>query len=60
MPIKNALASVAVKDLHTALVVLTRSEVASVLDHLNGTPWLMASLLYGAGLPRPRVRPTSG
>ncbi|MEJ2151606.1 MAG: integron integrase [Gemmatimonadota bacterium] len=31
-------------------VVLTRSEVASVLDHLEGTPWIMASLLYGAGL----------
>jgi integron integrase len=31
-------------------VVLTRSEVASVLDHLNGRPGLMASLLYGAGL----------
>lgn len=26
-------------------VVLTRSEVTGVLDHLNGTPWLMASLL---------------
>jgi len=31
-------------------VVLTRSEVAGILDHINGTPWLMASLLYGAGL----------
>ncbi|MFN2432694.1 MAG: integron integrase, partial [Gemmatimonadota bacterium] len=31
-------------------VVLTRSEVTGVLDRLNGTPWLMASLLYGAGL----------
>lgn len=30
--------------------LLTRSEMAGVLDHLNGTPWLMASLLYGAGL----------
>lgn len=30
--------------------VLTRSEVASVLGHLDGTTWLMASLLYGAGL----------
>ncbi len=31
-------------------VVLTRSEVAAVLEQLHGTPWLMASLLYGAGL----------
>ncbi len=31
-------------------VVLTRSEVAAVLKQLHGTPWLMASLLYGAGL----------
>jgi len=31
-------------------VVLTRSEVSAILEQLNGTPWLMASLLYGAGL----------
>lgn len=31
-------------------VVLTRAEVARVLDHLIGTPRLMASLLYGSGL----------
>jgi len=31
-------------------VVLTRDEVRSLLRHLNGTKWLMASLLYGAGL----------
>ena len=31
-------------------VVLTREEVCSVLGHLTGTPHLMASLLYGAGL----------
>lgn len=31
-------------------VVLTRPEVAAVLQHLDGTSWLMASLLYGAGL----------
>jgi integron integrase len=30
--------------------VLTREEVSSVLGHLTGTPHLMASLLYGAGL----------
>ena len=29
---------------------LTREEVARVLRHLHGTPWLMASLMYGAGL----------
>jgi integron integrase len=31
-------------------VVLTESEVHSVLAHLEGQNWLMASLLYGAGL----------
>lgn len=30
--------------------VLTRSEVQAVLAKLSGTRWLMASLLYGAGL----------
>src|SRR5688500_15259846 len=30
--------------------VLTREEVAAVLDQMNGASWLMASLLYGAGL----------
>ena len=31
-------------------VVLTESEVRHVLAHLDGRNWLMASLLYGAGL----------
>ncbi len=31
-------------------VVLTVDEVATLLSHLKGTPHLMASLLYGAGL----------
>jgi integrase len=31
-------------------VVLTPVEVRTVLAHLEGTPWLMASLLYGPGL----------
>jgi integron integrase len=31
-------------------VVLAREEVRAVLNHLHGTPWLMASLMYGAGL----------
>src|SRR5882724_6420185 len=31
-------------------VVLTRDEVAAVLRHLSGTTWIMAPLLYGAGL----------
>ncbi len=30
--------------------VLTREEVAALLDAMNGVAWLMASLLYGAGL----------
>ena len=31
-------------------VVLTREEVASVLAELDGTLWLIASLLYGSGM----------
>ena len=31
-------------------VVLTRDEVQRVLARLSGVPWLVASLLYGAGL----------
>jgi len=30
--------------------VLSRTEVAALLARLHGTPWLMASLLYGCGL----------
>ena len=31
-------------------VVLSRAEVAALLAQLSGTPWLVASLLYGSGL----------
>src|SRR3984885_5829806 len=31
-------------------VVLTRAEVAALLVQLQGTPWLVASLLYGRGV----------
>ena len=31
-------------------VVLSRAEVSSLLAQLSGTPWLVASLLYGSGL----------
>jgi integron integrase len=31
-------------------VVLSRAEVQAVLSQLEGTPWLIASLLYGSGL----------
>jgi integron integrase len=31
-------------------VVLTRDEVAQVLAQLNGPPWLIVALIYGAGL----------
>ena len=31
-------------------VVLSREEVRSLLARLDGTPWLIASLLYGSGL----------
>jgi len=31
-------------------LVLSRQDVAAILRHLHGVPWLMASLLYGAGL----------
>jgi integron integrase len=30
--------------------VLSRHEVAEILRHIEGAPWLMAMLLYGAGL----------
>jgi integron integrase len=31
-------------------VVLTRAEIRSVLARLNGTTWLIASMLYGSGM----------
>ena len=31
-------------------VVLTREEVTAVLSHISGVNWIMANLLYGAGL----------
>jgi integron integrase len=31
-------------------VVLSREEVKAILGQMRGTPWLMASLMYGAGL----------
>jgi len=31
-------------------VVLAREEVKAILGQMRGTPWLMASLMYGAGL----------
>jgi len=30
--------------------VLAREEVQAILRHMRGSPWLMASLMYGAGL----------
>jgi integron integrase len=38
------------KQPHRVPVVLTQDEVVAVLRHLSGTVWLMATLLYGAGL----------
>lgn len=35
---------------HRLPVVLTREEVKALLRQLDGTAWLMATLLYGAGL----------
>ncbi len=35
---------------HRLPVVLTRPEVKALLGHLDGDKWLMASLMYGAGL----------
>jgi len=32
---------------------MTREEVKAVRDHLAGDKWLVASLLYGAGLRSP-------
>lgn len=40
-------------------VVLTKEEVKRLLGRLEGTPWLMAMLLYGAGL-RLRMLPSEG
>ena len=31
-------------------VVFSRHEVQAILSHTTGTPWLMASLIYGSGL----------
>ncbi len=31
-------------------VVLTKDEVKTILNHLSGTNWLIANLLYGSGL----------
>jgi integron integrase len=31
-------------------LVLARKEVSAILERLHGAPWLMASLIYGAGL----------
>ena len=36
---------------HRLPVVLTRAEVRALLGCLDGVQWLMASLLYGAGMP---------
>ena len=38
------------KQPHRVPVVLTQEEVKAVLAHLSGTTWIMATLLYGAGL----------
>jgi integron integrase len=38
------------KQPHRVPVVLTQDEVAAVFRHLSGTPWLLATLLYGSGL----------
>jgi site-specific recombinase XerD len=38
------------KKLERLPVVFSRAEVRAGLAHLDGQPWLMASLLYGAGL----------
>ena len=41
-------------------VILTRDEVAAVLRPLSGTPWIMATLLYGAGLRLMECIPPAG
>src|SRR5712691_3978162 len=38
------------KQPHRIPVVLTQDKVRAVLVHLSGTTWIMATLLYGAGL----------
>src|SRR2546423_1119276 len=41
---------VGAKERHRLPVVLTQSEVRSLLHELSGNTWLVASILYGAGL----------
>ena len=38
------------KQPHRVPVVLTQDEVAAVFRHLAGATWIMATVLYGAGL----------
>ena len=38
------------KKIHRLPVVLTRQEVRFILGSLEGSDWIMAMLLYGAGL----------
>jgi integron integrase len=38
------------KQPHRVPVVLTQDEVAAILRHVSGLPWIMATLLYGSGL----------
>ena len=35
---------------HRVPVVLSKDEVSRVLNHLDGRPWIVVALLYGAGL----------
>ena len=35
---------------HRVPVVLSHEEVGRILDHIRGTTWIVAALLYGAGL----------
>jgi integrase len=40
-------------------VVLTKEEVRRILDRLDNSPWLMAMLLYGAGVEAAGVLPVA-
>lgn len=49
-PLDNSILSIRARTKRRLPVVLSRSEVKRLLDQLNGTNWLVASLLYGSGL----------
>jgi len=50
LPLFNSLKQTRVIRRAPLTVVLTKDEVRKILGGLNGMPWIMTMLLYGAGL----------